>query len=202
MDSSLSPADPGHAMAGVVDTARGWLRLLAVRQIPSRLRAKVAPSDLVQKTVLEAFVGAGRFEGSSREELYAWLRGILRNNALDAIRHYHDCRSRDVTLERRFDELDSRERRDASLVADRRPDRDAMCREEEEVLEGALGTLPELHATIVRQRCLNNMRFEEIGRRHGRSAEAVRKIWARSIVRLREHLAAEGDRNGDELPGG
>ena len=202
MASTLSPPDPGHAMAGVVDTARGWLRLLAVRQIPDRLRAKVAPSDLVQKTVLEAFVGAGRFEGSSREELYAWLRGILRNNARDAIRHYRDCQARDVRVERRFDELDSRERRDASLVADRRPDREAMCREEEDVLEKALEKLPELHATIVRQRCLDAMRFEDIGRRHGRSAEAVRKIWARSIVRLREHLAAEGDRDGDELPRG
>lgn len=202
MASSLSSPDPGHAMAGVVDTARGWLRLLAVRQIPGRLRAKVAPSDLVQKTVLEAFVGAGRFEGSSREELYAWLRGILRNNARDAIRHYHDCQARDVRVERRFDELDSRERRDAGLMVDGQPDGDAIRREEERVLDEAIRTLPELHAQIVRLRCLDNMRFEEIGRRHGRSAEAVRKIWARSIVRLREHLATEGDRDGDERPRG
>ena len=56
-------AQPDFATAGMVDAARGWLRLLAVRQIPVRLRAKVAPSDLVQKTLLEAFVGARRFEG-------------------------------------------------------------------------------------------------------------------------------------------
>jgi len=185
---------PDFATAGMVDAARGWLRLLAVRQIPVRLRAKVAPSDLVQKTLLEAFVGARRFEGSSREELYAWLRRILRNNAQDEIRHYQDCQARDVRVERRFDELDGRERLDASLSSRAVPDLAAMQGEEEQVLETALGRLPELHATIVRLRCWEGMRFEEIGDRCGRSTEAVRKIWARSIVRLRENLDAAGDR--------
>lgn len=202
MASSLLPAETDQALSGVVATARGWLRLLAVQQIPLRLRAKVAPSDLVQKTLLEAFVGAARFEGSSREELYAWLRRILRNNARDEIRHYRDCRARDVRVERRFDELDSRERRDPGLVTPDVPDGDAMRGEEERILEAALGTLPELHATIVRLRCWEGMRFGEIGRRLGRSPEAVRKIWARSVVRLREHLEEEGHRGHHDLPCG
>ena len=202
MASSLLPAETDQALSGVVATARGWLRLLAVQQIPLRLRAKVAPSDLVQKTLLEAFVGAARFEGSSREELYAWLRRILRNNARDEIRHYRDCRARDVRVERRFDELDSRERRDPGLVTPDVPDGDAMRGEEERILEAALGTLPELHATIVRLRCWEGMRFGEIGRRLGRSPEAVRKIWARSVVRLREHLEEEGHRGRHDLPCG
>ena len=53
MASSLSPPDPGHAMAGVVDTARGWLRLLAVRQIPELLKM------VGQKVVRLATVRAG-----------------------------------------------------------------------------------------------------------------------------------------------
>ena len=179
---------PGHTIAAAVEAARGWLQLLAVRQLPAELRTKVAPSDLVQKTMLEAWLDSPRFEGTTPEELYGWLRRILRNNVHDCIRQFRDCRGRDVRVERPLDDLDPRERDDASLLGDHRPELSAIRAEEDSALGLALAKLPETHRTVVRLRCWDKLEWDDIGRRVGRSGGAARKIWGRSIVRLRAEL--------------
>lgn len=179
---------PAQAIAAAVEAARGWLRLLATRQLPSTLRSKVAPSDLVQKTLLEAFVHSSRFEGTTREEVYRWLRRILRNNVHDCIRQFRHCRGRDVRIERRLDELDSHERDDPALHGEPPAEIPAMIAEEDSMLAAALAGLPPLHRTVVRLRCWERLDWNDIGARVGRSGDAARKIWGRSIVRLRADL--------------
>lgn len=195
MDSSVPRSDPGHAMVAAVDAARGWLRLLAARQLPSRLRPKVAPSDLVQQTVLEAYLGAARFEGHSLEEVYGWLRRILKNNVHDAVRQYHDCQARDVRLERPLEELGAVERDDPALRGGAEPHAAAMRHEEDRALEDALRLLPEMHARVIRLRSARDLTWNEIGTEVGCSGDAVRKIWGRSILRLQESLAKRGGRD-------
>ena len=191
MDSSLSRTDPGRAMADAVDAARGWLRLLAVRELPPRLRTKVAPSDLVQQTMLEAHLHAAWFEGTTLEEVYAWLRRILHNNVHDTVRRFHDCQARDVRLERRLEDLDDSERHDPAFRGGRLPELCAIRAEEDRALEEALAGLPEIAVQIIRLRSWENLEWSEIGQRVGRSGGAVRKIWGRSIVRLRESLSSQ-----------
>ena len=181
---------PGRTIATFVDAARGSLKLLAAAQLPARLRTKVALSDLVQNTALEAYSSADRFEGTTKQQLFAWLRQILRNNVLDTVRKYRDAQSRDVRRERRLCDLADADRHDPALVGDRRPDLSAIRLEEEEALASALGSLPEPHATVIRLRIWEDLEFREIGLRCGRSEEAVRKLFFRSIGRLRDDLRA------------
>lgn len=178
----------GQWIATAVESARGWLRLLAARQLPPRLQPKVAPSDLVQKTMLEAFLDASRFEGTTPEEVYGWLRRILRNNVHDSIRQFHDCRARDVRIERPLDELDDHDRTDRALVGHPMAERMAIRAEEDSALCRALEMLPETYRIVVRLRIWDDLEWDEIGRRIGRSGDAARKIWGRSIVRLHAEL--------------
>lgn len=179
---------PGKTIAAFVDAARGSLKLLAASQLPAKLRTKVALSDLVQNTALEAYSSADRFEGTTKQELFAWLRKILRNNVLDTVRRYRETQARDVRRERRLCELADSERHDPSLVRDRLPDLSAIRMEEEAKIARALESLPEPHATVIRLRIWEDLEFREIGLRCGRSEDAVRKLFFRSIVRLRDDL--------------
>ena len=182
---------PGQTIAAFVDAARGSLKLLAAAQLPAKLRTKVGLSDLVQNTALEALTSADRFEGSTKQELFAWLRKILRNNVLDTVRRYREAQSRDVRREKRLCELADAERHDPALVGDRLPELSAMRMEEEESIVRALATLPEPHATVIRLRIWEDLDFREIGLRCGRSEDAVRKLFFRSVVRLSDELRGD-----------
>lgn len=190
----------GQSIAAFVEAARGSLKLLAASQLPARLRTKVALSDLVQNTAIEAYSSADRFEGSTRQELFAWLRSILRHNVLDTVRRYRGTRSRDVRRERRLCELEDSERDDPALVRERRPELSAIRVEEEAALVRALATLPEPHATVIRLRIWDDLDFGEIGLRCGRSEDAVRKLFARSIARLRDALRSGSPGTGPVSP--
>lgn len=178
----------GEVIAACVEAARGSLKLLAARQIPAELRVKVALSDVIQETALEAFSSADRFEGSTRQELFAWLRKILRNNVIDAVRRYRDCHARDCRREQPLQELSPRDHDDRSLVTDRRPELSAIRSERDQAVLMAIDSLPEPHATVIRLRIWDNLKFREIAHRCGRSEEAVRKLFFRSLVRLKEVL--------------
>ena len=182
---------PGTTIAAFVDAARGSLKLLAAAQLPAKLRTKVALSDVVQNTALEAYSSADRFEGTTKQELFAWLRKILRNNVLDTVRRYRETRCRDISRERSLCELADSERADPALVRDRAPHLSAIRLEEEEAIARALASLPEPHATVIRLRIWEDLQFRDIGLRCGRSEDAVRKLFLRSIGRLRDELRAD-----------
>lgn len=73
------------ALGRIFEVARGHLLQLAERDLPSELRPKIGPSDLVQETAIEMQRGFDRFTGTTAEECFAWLREILRNNTVDAV---------------------------------------------------------------------------------------------------------------------
>src|SRR5690348_7072097 len=88
-----------EALGQVLEVFRGYLLLIADRELDPRLRAKGGASDLVQETFLEAqrdFVG---FHGDSAEELRAWLRRLLLNNLANFTRQYRERAKRDVGRE-------------------------------------------------------------------------------------------------------
>jgi RNA polymerase sigma factor (sigma-70 family) len=60
--------------------------------------------------------------------------------------------------------------------------------EESEVIERALSRLPALHVQVIRMRIEENLSFEEIGRRMGRSEEAARQIWRRAVAEVRQEV--------------
>ena len=67
---------------------RSYLGFVAQSPVESWLGVKVDASDLVQKTMLEAFRDFPHFEGRTEQEWLAWLKRILAHNTADFVRRY------------------------------------------------------------------------------------------------------------------
>lgn len=179
------------ALGRIFEVARGHLLQLAERELPPELRAKLGPSDLVQETAIEMQRDFARFTGTTSEECFAWLREILRNNAVDAVRHYRDRLKR--TVDREESLTGERSRFDDVLVDGRRsPDASAIRREEAEALAKVLPRLPAEERQVLDLRYGSGLSFAEIAARMGRSPKTVRKLWYQGIALAQRELAAGG----------
>jgi len=188
--------DPVHrvsdpAMGRRLESHRDYLTILARMQIGRRLQGKVDPADVVQETLLHAIRDLAQFRGSSDQELAGWLRRILAARLADLVRRYYGTQGRDVRLEQALQvELDhSSQLLDRGLVAPlSSPSQQAVRHEQATWLARALEQLPEDYREVLVLHHLEECAFPEVARRMGRSVEAVKKLWARALARLRRSL--------------
>jgi RNA polymerase sigma-70 factor (ECF subfamily) len=183
----LARRGDGQALGALLDLYRNYLKLLARVQIDRRLGRKVDASDVVQETFLAVHRFFGQFRGQTETELVAWLRQILAATLAKLVRHYHGTQRRRIALERDVaDELHrSAESMDAGLVQNSSPSQQAARREQAVLLANALARLRLDHREVVVLRHLEGLSFAEVAEQMGRSVEAVKKLWARALVQLR-----------------
>jgi RNA polymerase sigma-70 factor (ECF subfamily) len=174
------------AIGRLFEAARGDLLEFATRELPAEVRAKVGPSDIVQETALDVHRDFARFSGSTRDELFAWLREILRHNLIDAVRHHRAARRREAAHD-----ADPAAGQFGGMPAiSRTPARSAIRREEETALAAALARLAPPDRQVLELRYWQGMSFVDMAPLLGRSEEAARKLWYRAVARLRAELAA------------
>ena len=179
------------ALGRRLEAHRDYLTILARMQIGQRLQGKVDPTDVVQETFLHAVRDAAQFRGSSDKELAGWLRQILAARLADLVRRYCGTRGRDVRLEQALQvELDrSSQALDRGLVSRlSSPSQQAARHEQAAWLAGALERLPAAYRDVLVLHHLEGCDFPEVARRLGRSVEAVKKLWARALARLRRSV--------------
>ena len=150
----LEPAD-------IVETCRDYLLMAAYRGMSPELRVKVAPSDVVQETILAAVQDFHKFQGASERELLAWLTQILAYRIANEVRRFRcekaDVR-REVSIEQEVHEIQ------LSLSgADGTPSALVIAREEEARLHAAIDSLDELDQKLVRLRNWGELTFEAVG---------------------------------------
>jgi RNA polymerase sigma-70 factor (ECF subfamily) len=174
-----SPEAAGKLFEG----CRQYLQLIANQQVDGALAVKVAPSDLVQETLLKAHREFNQFGGQSEAALLGWLRSILLNTINDADRRYRGSDKRDLAREVPFPRAP--EQLQAEIDS---PSSIASAREQDELLLRALDQLPVERQQVIRWRNYDRLPFEEIGQRLGVSAEAARKTWARALRELQAKL--------------
>jgi RNA polymerase sigma-70 factor (ECF subfamily) len=192
----LSAARSGcsDALGRLLERNRRYLDLLARLEIDRRLQGKLDASDVVQETFLEAYRDFAQFRGITESELLGWLRQVLVSNLANQARRYLGTRGRDVRLERDLAvEVDESSRLlDRGLVAPgSTPSQQAARREQSVRLADALGQLAADYREVIILRHLEGRNFPEVAERMGRSADAVKKLWARALARLRG-LLGEG----------
>ncbi len=169
-----------------------YLNLLARLQLPQRLRSKVAPSDMVQETLLKAYQKLGQFQGRTDEELAAWLRTILANVLKDTVGTFATAR-RNVAVERSLEWSveQSSARLEVWLAADQSSPSESVVRHERLLqLSDAFARLPEDQRTAVELKHLRGYSVEDIGRQMGRSKSAVGGLLRRGLKTLREVMTA------------
>src|SRR4029079_11466210 len=65
---------------------RNYLRFLADIKLDRRLRTRIDASDIVQETMMRAYVAWDNFRGNEPAQRIAWLRQILMRTILHALR--------------------------------------------------------------------------------------------------------------------
>ena len=173
---------------------RHYLTLLARLQIGRRLQGKVDAADLVQETFLKAHRDLGRFRGRTEAELVQWLRQLLVTSLAMLVRRYCGTQRRDVRLECELAVSVDHSSRvlDRGLVAaDSSPSQRAARREQAVLLANALHQLPEDYREVIILRHMEGLAFPEVARQMGRTADSVKKLWARALVQLRRSLGGE-----------
>lgn len=193
VEKAITAARKGNrlALGRILDFYRNYLLLTANQELDFDLQAKVAPSDVVQKTYLEACQDFGQFRGQSKSDLMGWLRGILRHNLANVRRDYRDTQKRQVSQERQpADGFEGGLSQDCPT-----PVTALVAAEQREILARALEQLPEHYREVIRLRHQENCTFLEIGERIGGTTEGARKRWARAIEQLKEIVKAPGQKS-------
>jgi RNA polymerase sigma-70 factor (ECF subfamily) len=168
---------------------RDYLLLVATEELEPALQAKGGASDLVQETFFRAQRGFEHFRGRTEAEWRNWLRSILLHHLANQRRQFNLAAKRRVQREVT---IHSGMRLDSASCTET-PSRDLARREREAALLDAVSRLPDHYREVVIQHHREKMTFEEIGRRHGISAEAARKLWERALGRLRKELGPAYD---------
>lgn len=177
-------AGSAAAIGSLLEAARAYLLMQADTNLPASLRAKLGPSDIVQETAINAHRNFASFRGNTRAELYAWLRTILENNVVDAVRRFEMTHKRDTNREERLSVVVDRAGLLPLGVDGTTPERSAIRREDAAIVREVLAGMPADHATVLRLRYWEGLTFPEIAVRIGRSEDAARKLWYRALARL------------------
>jgi RNA polymerase sigma-70 factor (ECF subfamily) len=180
-------AEPG-ALDRLLESYRNYLRLVARAGIDPTLRGKADPSDLVQETLLKAHQHFEQFQGRTEPELASWLRQILARNLADLARRYRAVGTRAVAREHSLEDLfPASSRALQALLAPNghSPSESAQRREMGVVLADALAELTADYREVVVLRTLEGRGWDDVAQTMGRSADAVRVLWARALKKLR-----------------
>ena len=186
------------AFGRIFESFRRHLMLVAHRELPHTLRGKVGPSDLVQETAVDAQRAFSAFRGSTAEECFAWLRSILRNNVVDAVRRYELSQKRSAGREISLASETGRRESGLLQLPNGLPDGSAIRREDADVLATAMTRLSNDHRSVLRLRYWEGLTFPEISERLGRSPDAIRKLWYRAVERLQEEMNNESTHAGND----
>lgn len=172
-----------------LESHRNYLRLLARLQLPSRLKRKLDPSDVVQQTLLKAHENLDQFRGETSEEMAAWLRRILVNALTDALRAFGGPK-RDLALEQSL-EQSSMMLEDFLQTGSPSPSSQAIRHEQLLQLANALALLPDDQRTAVELHHLQSYSVAEVANELSRTEASIAGLLRRGLRRLRELLQPE-----------
>jgi RNA polymerase sigma-70 factor (ECF subfamily) len=100
----VAMADDAPSSEWSHEQVRAWLLYHARLLLDDRLRGKVDPSDVVQKTLLKALEHQMQLRGQSEAKRRAGLRTILANTSADLVRRYLQGRKRNVGREQSLED--------------------------------------------------------------------------------------------------
>lgn len=186
----LARRGSASALGALLQSVRSYLLLHAEQELPLTLRAKLGPSDIVQETAIDAQRDFVRFRGTTPEELYAWLRSMLRNNVLDAVRRFETSQKRSTRREESIEVVIDRKGVSVFRSSGSPPEHSAMRREDAARVLQVLDRVPADYQTVLRLRYWDGLTFPQIAERIGRTDEAARKLWFRALARLNAELQA------------
>ncbi|MFN7625916.1 MAG: sigma factor, partial [Pirellula sp.] len=137
MDPENTPPKP-ESQEEFFSRIRPMLQDLAEDLIARDLQSKIDASDLVQQTMLEAYEDLETLKSKDPIHVDSWLRSMLVNNFLDAVRYFRESLKRDVTREEPLTPILHNKLTDSETGSSRRES-------ELKRMHAAMGKLPSAH---------------------------------------------------------
>ena len=162
------------------------------RRFPSAIRGVVGVEDILQQTLLHAYLGIGTLKECSRGAFVAWLKTIADMRLVDALRvEQRQKRGGGFRRQRRASESVT-----GSLVdlVDRlpgdAPTASGLMAKDEAILaiQVAIASLPEEQREAVRLHVLEGNSLEETAAEMGRTTGAIRGLVQRAKQQLAEAM--------------
>lgn len=178
------------ASSELLDQCRPYLRLLARTGLNQQLKAKLDPSDIVQQTLLQAHRAKDSFRGTSRNELFAWLKQILTRNLIHAARDFR-AEKRDVARERSLEATVQQSwlKVDQVLAKNEISPAEKMQRHEEQLqMCAAVADLPEAQRQAVELHHFLGWPVSKVAEKMGKTPVAVSGLLKRGLRTLRSRL--------------
>jgi RNA polymerase sigma-70 factor (ECF subfamily) len=183
------------AGAALFDRHLPALRARVRRRLPESLRGKVGESDVIQEAWIAAYARLADFEDRGDGSFAKWLRGIVAHKLAYETRRHAGTAKRDARREAR---LPTDAGGAIPAMSQTSVSQGAIRDEQSANLRRVIGSLRPEHAETLRLVHLEGLTLAEAGKRMGRSAEAVRKIYGRALARLAERLrGAEAQEGAD-----
>lgn len=179
------------ALGQLMELNRGYLRILAGREIGCQLQGKVGASDVVQEAFLHAHRQFPNFEGTQVVQFEKWLRTILAGTMANTLRHYLGTQARNPLLEHdvlvRFDQSNCSL---SQMIADPQssPSQHVQKKELGGLVAMSLAQLPQDYQDVLMMRHLDGLTFPQIAQKMQRSVDSVEKLWLRGITKLRRQF--------------
>ena len=168
---------------------RDYLLQVARFQLDPRLQRKIDASDLVQQTLMVAHAKEAQFRGSGEEERLAWLKKMLANNLLDAVRALRR-EKRDIRREVSIDPVEKSSMRISDwLAVEQSSPSQKMVRHDEAIrLSDALNQLPDPQREAITLKHWHGWTLKDIADHMDRSQDAVAGLLKRGLKTLRSKL--------------
>lgn len=171
-----------QAVSALFERYGGRLHALIRARLGPRLRQRLESRDILQVTLMRAFEGLDRFEGSGSRSLMAWLGTIAQAEICDQADYYGRAK-RDLGREETFDSgVDPVARQVQSEVSRLQLESDL------ERLAEAIDGLSDEQREVVLLRTYEELPFKEVGARMGRSADACRMLYTRALTKLASRM--------------
>jgi len=182
------------AVNEALEEFRAYLETLTFIQIDPRLRGQVRQSDIVQNTLVEAWMELDRLQALDDAARRRRLRQMLINNLLDRVREV-TAACRDARLERSLEEAAAQSEcrlQDRLAAEGTSPSEQLVRKEEGEQLLDALSRLPEREREALILQKYHGWTLAQIAEQLGCTANAVAGLHARGLRRLRQLLPDMG----------
>jgi len=166
---------------------RSYLKIVAETALKTRSLAPQNASDMAQIAQFEAAQQFSRFRGGNHLEFRAWVRQILLNKIVDAqrvaIREGKSLSKIDPSI------WGSMLLSVGESFADDPSPSSLVARNEQELhLRITLKLLPSRYQEIIKRHHFSGETFEEISLDWNCSEDAVRKLWTRALIKMKEKM--------------
>lgn len=169
------------ALGQILNEFRPYVLVIVHAHGDRRLRSRLGESDLVQDVLVQACEQFARFRGTRVNELAAWLRQITLGVVAGAGRTHLGTGKRDLRSEV---PLNGPEIALADPAGS--PSSHLLRHEQAARMAEAVQALPDDMQTVLLGRHVEDLPYQELAQRLGRSEGAVRVLYTRALRRLRD----------------